>query len=451
MKDSEFDDIIKGTLDDHASATPGDWSAMADHIERSEQQEDALDTKIQEELRGLEDHQGSSDQWTLLQRRLDYTDQQHRSILLAKAVELSVLLLAFLVYHHMYEPIALLQNRLQAPVLMADKIKHHTRTLETSTALLEHTSVYDQVISGDRSLRRQAPNLHYPTYTALLPEMALVSSMDRSLPAGSTDYLPLVDPEPLPIMLRDLVIHQLIYPVLLDPQANRADLLVSAYASVNTDIISTPDDGIYEGVNGYLHYAEGLSIGSDIILRYPRWDFKTGLRFTRQDYDPRHLSETNVTGKGTTTTKRLDDISYDIISIPLAADYRVIHRPRFSAFVGGGLSNNFVASARYEIKEQEQTSEARVTRSVQVNSKNDIDQNFQLSQKPFNEGLFRSGNLQDNFFLTCMLGAGIELRPDAATALQLGIHYHHNISNQIGPNEDRVNTVGIQLAVLRSI
>ena len=75
-----------------------------------------------------------------------------------------------------------------------------------------------------------------------------------------------------------------------------------------------------------------------------------------------------------------------------------------------------------------------------------------ISQIEFNNGLLGGGGLKENRFISISMGAGVEkfISPRWSLFVQPDFHFHFS-GNQIGPTDDRINTLSVSFGARKSL
>lgn len=456
MTDDQFDDILKDKLDSEDVSAP-DWEKMSDLLDNELDQivDDQLDARVASAVTTEDDEAAD---WDEFYQKLEVLQDRTRRVVAAKLTEVLLLLLAFTIYASTSGLWNQLSSTLQPGVLMADddlsrKLQQAASeiapvkmpALSTATPIegVSRLSYLTTTRDQQNNVVSELPDTNQNTSSAATigkkhsTGRALLQKLPRKLPllATATDD---------PSVLGDYVAVGL-------SDASSPTWIVGAGVAKNQNIILTPDDQVYEGLGGYTTVNTGLAFDLGFTRRMRAFDVSTGLRYSRKDYDPRPFSETNISANNEVLTTRIEDIQFDIVSIPLLLTYRFAQQGVVSAYIQGGLNLHGVVRAEYQVQQEEQTQSSRKAKAVEVKTASDIDDDLLLSEKEFAQGLFEGGAFDASTYLSAALSTGIEIELAQHHYLQASILYNHNFSARVGPNQDRIHTLGFRLGVAKAI
>ena len=109
---------------------------------------------------------------------------------------------------------------------------------------------------------------------------------------------------------------------------------------------------------------------------------------------------------------------------------------------GFGTSANVVVNSNYSI-------ETLISRDGQPVSTIYGRQPFSdLNDKPLHDGIFENGSLKENIYMTTDVSFGLHRQLSESTTFTLRPEYSvHSFSNGIGPNNDLINNLSLNLGV----
>lgn len=472
MNDKRFDDIIKNKLGGHSSGEESDWMDFA-HILASSKDlsEDAdFDRQIKTKLDQANDEYQPS-HWEILKEKLEIEDYIRTRLYLIKGVELSILVLIYMVFTMYFNPFESIQQRLADPVATSSPMAlvNDASTISPKRDFLESfpTATNQAAFKQKDNYVEEAAMLAFQKEPPVRSVQLELPSIERKQIQGVLldNLLPLINPTPpqrierkkssnfnkLPFVNAQLEylkeIHDFKEGILFVEKSTMEDQDgVYAFLSTefNADIIDSPRDNVYPNYLSYLSYSKGYSLSLGVLKRTGSFDLGIGLRYIQQLYSPRKISETigGVTeGTRTTTLKKIE---YDVLSIPLNLDYRILNKPSWNLFASAGLSMNVIGFAAYVAQEE---LNQRSARRFNIKGNKQVDQELDyLSQKDFDLGFFQGAPIFDNLFMTASVGAGFEKRIGARTSLNISTHYrHHLFSAEVGPNDDKIHSLVFSL------
>jgi hypothetical protein len=447
MRDEDFDEILKGKLQEEDSLAP-DWQSMQDRLDQEAELDRALDTRVAQAAGALVDD--DEPDWSSFADRQTRLRDRHKTILSIKSAELLLLLLCMSIYGVSSRLWSDLSQAMDQPILMADAST--TLLLQRSTDDIIPLRTIQHTASPELSSTSTYPILH-PAYSQVRTTISEAYSTKDQTPsiASPITIAPLATTTP-PIASTEpaRLGPSKPYSLEIQPSDSRpSGWLAGIGFSRNADFIYTPTDVVYKGLAAYSTVEQGYTVDLTIRRRLGRFDINSGLAYTRQSYDPRPFSETNIDDMGQVVTARLSDISFDIIKIPLSLSYHYTSRGAVSAFVSAGLTSNWVVNTNYQVKQEKQSPNRRVVRAVDITNGKEIGKEFQLSEKDFSPGLLSGGSLAQNLFLSATIDAGAEIRISDNTNVRLSAGYMHNLGVHIGPNQNRIHSLSMRLGVSR--
>lgn len=242
-----------------------------------------------------------------------------------------------------------------------------------------------------------------------------------------------------------LAIHRSFYIPL--NRSSRRDPIKEQYISLafapTVNIVNSPFDYINK-TEPYSTDALGGEIGFNYGVRRNNLEIETGLNYGRKSYEPKQVDE--VTGSFFTSFSRLrlKQITYDVMSIPMNIKYHFKNGDGWGLYFLTGTSINGIANSDYLV-------EANGSKI----SIYDVQTNYRESntaKKQYNPGILEGGNILDNLYFTLDLSFGVERSLNANTSFYLAptLRQHLGLAG-VGPNNDKVNSLGINLGIKRRL
>ena len=473
MDDKRFDDIIKNKVGSHSSSEGSDWMDFASLLEASKTEvtDQDFDEKIKSELESIQDEYQPS-HWEILKEKLEAEEYIRTRLYLIKGIELSILLLFYMTFSTFFNPFEAIQQRLAQPVATSSPVAYlsgessvNKGSGETSSYLiqdspedLENTEAINHSIesnSVESQVKVAAPSRSTLSKLPLLkdkdvPKVDLIRQVIDASPIQiEHSKVPLQSVAALPLIEQDLQINTTLQLeedlfITIEEEVSRDGIYAFLSTDFNADIIDSPRDNVYPNYLSYLNYSKGYSMAVGVLNRSGRFDLGIGARYIQQLYSPRKISETIGGIAGGTRTTTLEKIEYDVLSIPVNLDYRIINKPSWNLFASAGLSMNIIGFAAYVAQEELNQRPSRrfnILHNKQVDSELDY-----LSQKDFDLGVFQGAPALDNLFMTASFGVGFEKWVGERTSVNLSTHYrHHLFSTEVGPNDDRIHSLVFSL------
>jgi len=217
---------------------------------------------------------------------------------------------------------------------------------------------------------------------------------------------------------------------------------ISAYVGVDNNLVNSPFDDVYD-VEGFRTYGIGYSAGIDYNIKRGKREWTLGLGYSNRSYEPRIIDELTGDAVVNLYDTSLEHIEFDILSLTAGLRYALLESDAWSLDIGIGASANIVAKTNYTIET------INIIRDgVYVNSRVGRPMSLDLDDKPLHDGIYEGGSLKENIYLTTDLSIGIRRMLSDNTALTIRPEYSlHSFSNGIGPNNDLINNLSLNLGV----
>ncbi len=497
---SDFDGIVRRKLNNLDPAyRPESWEMLSRRLDAADQL-DAFDQEVSQELKRVS-VPFSEQSWKALAARLELEQQRLQSVLHYKAMELSILLLLFLVVWqhfpttvhrpavpaHPQIPIASIapenstvaqaeaseeaNNQHQDIALVNQSQSQDLLTATNSLDLNEPTAASSSQVSFEQDLplakatkrvpQSEAPNLPTVDFAHVNSEYGPTQQI-RELNAERTEaFTSPSDPFLSEGALASLENQS---PALLDygeaeelldyirPMERKTFFRVGFVGSPDYLRVITPPTTIdNDSVVSLDRYSLGYSGGITLGIERGRFEIETGAIYSARRY--RSIPTVYITGsikEGGFQGVSLRDFELNTVSFPLNFRHNFILHDKWRMYALGGASLNLVLQANYYAVDQEAFAslESRFMEPSQELSTEDRLE--PLKEKSLTAGWLDGGSFWDNTTFYGNLGIGLERYVTNNWSVYAQPTYQHafHIFNQgLGPYKDRIHAFSINMGL----
>lgn len=220
-------------------------------------------------------------------------------------------------------------------------------------------------------------------------------------------------------------------------QDNDNKMWLNTFASADLNLINSPFDFVYR-TPSYLSDDLGGSFGATVSVEKGKFEFETGIVYSHKSYEPRINEEIVGDFRNGYQKTSLNNISFDMLSVPLSAKLHFKSTKNWSFYMMLGASLNFVTNSDFQIAEETTAGLDGIASDFNIASR--------LGQKSFEKGIFDGGSLDANTYLCGVVGAGIQRRVSDGISLYLQPNYsYHTMGASVGPNNDRIHSLSLQV------
>lgn len=485
--EGKFDDAIKQKLAGMTAASnPSDWSTFEHMLDEDQLTDQMLDDKVSMEMNNMRAPY-RQDHWELLHNSLEFQKLRNRRIVGFKILELSLLFILILSVNNFYKYLPT-TFQVEKPIIYAkanDASKVNDLEIINNKDLTSQTQTESTDISNDRENKRDKTrttalvkdNSHTASNNKVAVSREIVrrgqyrSTADDKIDASQTAYevqplvpalastigdtgknLKVISTESITTLrLENITNQEPIIRVPLDKAArytpyivyprNNTSTSLLLYAGLDNNLVNSPFDDVYD-TEGFRTYGIGFSAGIEFGFKKDKKEFAVGLGYSHRGYEPRIIEE--LTGNPTLTLYEtsLDHIEFNILSLSAGLKYMLLETDRWALDLGIGASANVVVNSDYRI-------ETRTIRDGKYISSRDGRLPFSdLDDKPLHDGIFERGSLKENIYLTTDISLGLHKQLTESTTFVLRPEYSvHSFSNGIGPNNDLINNLSLNIGV----
>jgi hypothetical protein len=233
-----------------------------------------------------------------------------------------------------------------------------------------------------------------------------------------------------------------IFPLSYSNNSKNEKYMSFAFAPT-VNIVNSPFDYINK-TEPYSTDALGGELGINYSVRKDNLEIETGLNYGRKSYQPKQVDE--IIGSFITSFRRLRlrQITYDVMSIPMNIKYHFKSNDSWSFYALTGTSLNGIANSDYLVEEN--GSKISIY-NVQTNYRES-----NTAKKSYNPGILEGGNVLDNLYFTLDLAIGFEKKFNASTSFFFAptLRQHLGLAG-VGPNNDKVNSLGLNLGIKKKL
>lgn len=212
-------------------------------------------------------------------------------------------------------------------------------------------------------------------------------------------------------------------------------------ATFDNNLIHSPYHETFYPTGPAVNEMFGYSLSGLISFERNAFEYETGLTYSVFN-KPLRISE-DWESETESFTYKLNNINYDIISIPLRLKYHFVKTQDWSLFMTGGLSPEVIVSAGYEEYE-----EWNGLKPIDLwGTDGQTASNYKMNSD-FNTGIFDGGSFKENFMLRTTVGIGIQRNiTPSLTAYFTGDYYHSVLRQDYGPSDDKINKFALSFGM----
>lgn len=444
MINKEFEKIIKDKLthaDDDAKASP-DWdvfSQILKNAEGFEKIEDRNDYDRKLKLK-IESHQTSykTNHWLLLKNRLLKEEFLRKKIFTTKASEVILLLLLLFTFQQYTHSDFNIEYKDEVV-----EVNNYQKTLPAGQDLVAYahsTLAYPAQSQKENIVLFDVPEIiESPDSDSTIVEPILEDKRPTENVSVLGTKSPLLSLKPYK---RDFDLT-LDAPKIktLDPEAEK---YLTPVISAGLGITKSGYDKIYN-LKSYSAYSDQYSLGLLYSVKKNKTEFQTGLRYSKRTHNPAAIIETYGSLSTNYYQISLNQISYDIVEIPLSMKYFIKSGDKTSYYAKVGVNSNFSLVNKYDIREKPL---GYASPAARINSFSGKASKPILEKKEFNKGILQGGKATDNFFFTLSTELGVERKVSNKNAISFGLEYNkYYMLEGIGPNKEKLSSLGVNIGV----
>ena len=424
-------------------------------------EDELFDSSVSDKIQSLKSPFNSA-HWVLLKKRLEREEFIKTNVYFSKIAECAIvflILFTFLNIFHDLPPEAL--ENLDYAYATNDGVSQSDqqsllKTSETPSGSISKREINNNPVQGFNYVSRSGFSISELRFIpALSPQLRISDSNSSAaiFKAHTTDKtiisskLIAVNTLENSTALLDAPkmnlyrIKGVVKPMAEDDDNNGGERYLGLTLNPTVNLVSSPIDYI-NNLDAYNTDALGIDLGLVYGYEKNRIGFETGLFYGKKSYQPRIYNEVIGSFSEGYTSSSLNYISFDVLRIPLSIKYNVIQNKSWNLYASVGSSFNIVTFTDYQIEQngvpiQRPSEFSSVTRNSSLN---------------YTSGAFEGGEIQDNLFLTVDFSLGIERKLSQSTSMFTALYYNKHIGLAgIGPNNDRLHSIGMNIGVKKRI
>ncbi len=444
MNDDRFDQELRRLFDNFEEQyDPLSWEQLNSRIEKSDMSVSEADNEAFDRMirKKLSDHTVAQEEesWQRMDEALTRSQERREKIIVSKVIEAAILLLlvlTFTKYKSLTTPSMEMDAHFFAEVQSSQK---------DSEAILavSHLNIEDHrnaIIPIQPTDNANKWSVTFPVIRphsisiplTPLPMEPLLALNELDIPAIAT--LPIQNLVALPTLLEPPV-SEVSYSSAI--QSNPSDgWSVGIASSVDANFIDSKFDVKYlqsQIRSGLTGYSGGLSVN----YRKGMIEVESGFRYSEKKYVPGKYTNYTKAGANSYLRSQLSDVRFQQVQIPLWLKVYAAPQKRFSFYALSGVAANILINTDFTLKKTIQ-SNARPSSLPHVKA-------LDLLNPP--KGFTEGGRLQDNLYLTAMMGIGIQYSLPNGVSGYLQPQYQHTISRGINEVAAEINTLGLEIGL----
>ncbi len=480
--EGDFDSAIKQKLAGITAASlSSDWSTFEHILDEDQLTDDMLDDKVSQEMNRMRVPY-RQDHWELLHSTLEYQKQRNSSVIGYKIIELSLLLILLLSANNLYkylpstfelekpmiyaslednqkkdrkesiteQSVAKADIHKNSVVAVRAPLKTIINTLETPLNIVQTSNDVDLASVSENF--NELANTHNSKQT-LVSQVVQSSNVqilglkaDQSVSTLNLDKAPVVSllqMDNISSLQQGILASQTVSgytPHHFNPKS-KIEKSIFVFAGLDNNLVNSPFDDVYD-TEGFRTYGIGYSAGVEYGIKKDKKAIAVGIGYSNRAYEPRIIEELTGNPALTLYETSLDHIEFNIMSLSAGLKYMLVETDKWALDLGIGASANVVVSSDYSI-------ETRTIRDGKHISSRDGRLPFSnLDDKPLHDGIFENGSLKENIYFTTDLSIGLHRQLSKNAKFTLRPKYSaHSFSNGIGPNNDLINNLSLNLGV----
>jgi len=217
-------------------------------------------------------------------------------------------------------------------------------------------------------------------------------------------------------------------------ERKRFQLAAGLVGSLDAYLIRSPDDPVYPYPSYYTD-SKGLTGGGIFSARSKSVEIEFGLLYSSVEYAPRKINE-NYSSRGRYYTTSLENILFNVISVPVNIKLHFNMNPKSSFYLSLGSSYNAIINSNFNITNTEIAAPLNPVADP-------FEKEPDLNKKPQIPGALEGGSLLENTFITADVGIGYQHAISSRVNLFVQPTLHTHFSGGIGPNGDRLHKISL--------
>ncbi len=470
----DFDHAIKEKLSElDAVSGPNDWDTFEKMFEEDLVGDEAkFDRQIADKMDNMNMPYNSS-HWVLLKKRLEREEYIITSIYFAKIAEAAIIFLLLFTFLNIFPGLSYHQ---QSNTPIAEKSDNKTNTAK-STEVLQSMTL--EILNNNEEIQVKPSNAPSKLKTTILNNTPTNSEkrspIASNLMLENTDLIQPLERNPIGLVqqnnsnsfvhqelsqyIRPLMVHHAplanekmeIYRAMQHNRKNVKEVEGQSFLGLSfaptVNIVNSPAD-FATNTDPYSTDALGLEAGAIFSHKKSKFEMETGIFYARKSYNPlKNIETTGNFTAGYVTQASLNSIAFDVVSVPLLFKMHVIEDNDWNVFAGVGTNFHLITNAGYVIEKS-----GAIIEDIESFQRGAQTRSTTLAKKDFTQGIFNDGNIHNNLFMTLDVTVGVQgaVTDNLWFFLAPTLRQHIGLAG-IGPNKDKVHSLGINLGIKKRI
>ena len=456
MREDRFDDKIRELLNDaHESYDSSSWDLLNERLEASDLDNTAEESDYIPVIKEKLENQRASvpeEHWNELKSELDYIQERRERLFIVKALEAAIVLLLFYTYYNYKWLTNQPELEQEYFVEIVEESINPSSIDAVANVIIDQNQQYPLEIASISSfqLEQRTPIAVTPLSTqnqevySVWTKSSVISSSEkiadrltRELHSSSKGKLSsLLDKLSIEALNRDL--QKPLIPLMVLPEEREK---INEYSGWSVTVPFSYDvNFINTDINlGYLSNQiqsglDGRSVGLGIAYRKKNLQLESGLMYSEKTFVPGALTNYSRSSENSYLESQLEVMNIEQIQIPLTLKWYASPARSSSLYAVAGFAVNAITHNDYDIGRTIQ-SKARLANTP-------VAEVIDLRDLP--RGLAKGGTIDDNVYVTGVLGFGVESVIKNGTSWYIQPQYQHSFTSDINELVNKINSLNIQ-------
>ncbi|MFT6810544.1 MAG: opacity protein-like surface antigen, partial [Saprospiraceae bacterium] len=427
------------------------WSQMSDRLDKELSQSDddieEFDQNIRTQFKNYSIPVSDKD-WIKLKNDLNIAEARKEKIIISKAIEIATILLLIITISK-YKTLTtvpvdlnptffatLIEDDTNAEIPLEQEIIISSTQEYVHNVLNQKGTTFGNSIFGNTNRTNKASSRYDISKYAITQKFQLTQ---RSLSPIANSLISINQIHPLPIRPFKTRIEM--------PDTPIIDVLLSLDSETNsikdgwTMGIPISSDINFINSNFNVSYLRtqlnndlsGKSIGLTASYRKGALEIETGARYSAKRFAPGLVSYTPASNKSFLLDE-LDEAKIKQLQIPLIAKVYASPNRNISFYGMAGIAVNVILDMDYTI-----------SKSIQANARpSSLPHVDALDLKNLPEGFMQGGDINDNLYMTALVGFGVQYHLSNKIGMYLQPQYQHTLTKNINDVSSKINSLNLE-------
>ena len=449
MENKNFDDIIKSKLQElEDMPATSDWDVFEEmYDEELAGSEAAFDRSIADKVENYNIAFNSS-HWALMKEKLEREEFIRTSIYFSKIAEAGIVFLLLFTFLNLFPSLNYQQVKRSFASIeksVNPAVKTLAPTLSSSddettfkTSQLNRAERIQAIVTNDKRSFVDIKTIETKNPEAL----SIVHTIEKSNSAASNKSIleiPDIVSEFSELENEKMEFYRV--PSKNVGSRSKGESYLSASFSPTVNIVNSPANYILH-TDPYTVDALGFETGLGYSFRMNKFEIGTGITYAKKSYQPQILNQLSGGFTEGYSERTLQNISFDLISVPFSLSYHMLSGDDFSLYASAGTSFNFITNAGYRVNQNGQI----------IESLDRIQETRRAAEREYTQGIFQGGSIHDNLFISLDISIGLEtkLLDNLNIFFAPTLRQHIGIAG-IGPNQDHVHSFGLNIGLKKKM